>query len=127
MDFRYYYITHWEKINACRKKENVKLLLQYGGILVAKTVVLRHYQNERKPYGGCRMAFFGWDSWTQNSGFRLYTADALVHLCENLIRCDASEWFFVGYANDKKGERGCVLPFYGMCVRFRCNRRVNPI
>ena len=67
----------------------------------------------KKPYGGCRMAFFGWDSWTQNRGFRLYTADALVHLRENLIRCEASEWFFVIVANDKKGERGCVLPFYG--------------
>ena len=55
----------------------------------------------------------GWDSWTQNRGFRLCTADVFVHLCENLIRCGASEWFFVGYTNDKKRAHGCAPSFYG--------------
>ena len=42
-------------------------------------VVLRHYQNERKPYGGCRMAFFGWDSWTRTSdaGVKVLCLDRL--------------------------------------------------
>ena len=71
-------------------------------------VVLRHYQNERKPYGGCRMAFFGWDSWTRTSdaGVKVLCLDRLGDipslraiiphpppLCQDDIRCPA---FFFG-------------------------------
>ena len=52
------------------------------------TLVIRHlfivYANERKPYGGCRMAFFGWDSWTQNRGFRRGASDALFTYAKTL-------------------------------------------
>ena len=52
------------------------------------TLAIRHlfivYANERKPYSGCRMAFFGWDSWTQNRGFRRGASDALFTYAKTL-------------------------------------------
>ena len=46
MDFRYYYITHWEKINACREKENFLPFLKS-----LSTLAIRHlfvvYANEK--------------------------------------------------------------------------------